>query len=134
MYKAFDFNPPLDVRSVYLDISKAFERIWHVSLIYNLERCGASGQLLSLIQSILQNRKQRTVLNGQCSTWGDFLAGVPQGSILGPLRFLLYINDLTANLKCNVKLFADDISLVTIVHEPNVASEEINHDLALISQ
>ena len=88
---------------------------------------------LSLIQSFLQNRKQRTVLNGHCSTWGNILAGVPQGSILGPLLFLVYINDLTANLKCNVKLFADDTSLFTIVNEPNVASEELNHDLALIS-
>ena len=91
-------------------------------------------KLLSLIQSFLQNRKQRTVLNGQCSTWGNILAGVPQGSILGPLLFLVYINDLTANLKCNVKLFADDTSVFTIVNEPNVASEELNHDLALISQ
>ena len=134
IYKAFDCNPPLDVRSVYLDISKAFDRVWHVGLIYKLKRCGVSGKLLSLIQSFLQNRKQRTVLNGQCSTWGNILAGVPQGSILGPLLFLVYINDLTANLKCNVKLFADDTSLFTIVNEPNVASEELNHDLALISQ
>ena len=81
-----------------------------------------------------KNRKQRTVLNGQCSTWGDILAGVPQGSILAPLLFRVYINDLTANLKCNVKLFADDTSLFTIVHEPNLASEEMNHDLPLISQ
>ena len=62
------------------------------------------------------------------------MAGVPQGSILGPLFLLVYINDLTANLKCNVKLFADDTSLFTDVHEPSVASEEMNHDLELISQ
>ena len=88
----------------------------------------------SLIQSVLQNRKQQTVLNGQCSTWGDILAGVSQGSILGLLLFPVYIKDLTATLKCIVKLFADDTSLFTIVHKPNLASEEMNHDLALISQ
>ena len=134
IFKAFDCNPPLDVRSVYLDISKAFDRVWHDGLIYKLKRCGVSGQLLSLIQSFLKDRKQRTVLNGQCSTWGDILAGVPQGSILGPLFFLVYINDLTVDLKCNVKLFADDTSLFTVVQEPNAAAEDMNHDLELISQ
>ena len=79
IFKAFDFNPPLDVRSVYLDISKAFDRVWHDGLVYKLKRCGVSGQLLSLIQSFLKDRKQRTVLNGKCSIWGNISAGVPQG-------------------------------------------------------
>ena len=123
-----------DVRSVYLDISKAFDRVWHDGLIYKLKRCGVSGKLLSLIQSFLKDRKQRTVLNGKCSNWGDISAGVPQGSILGPLFFLVYINDLTADLKCNVKLFADDTSLFTVVREANEAASDMNHDLQLISQ
>ena len=63
IFKAFDCNPSLDVRSVYLDISKAFDRVWHDGLIYKLKRCGVSGKLLSLIQSFLKDRKQRTVLN-----------------------------------------------------------------------
>ena len=88
IFGAFDCNPPLDVRSVYLDISKAFDRVWHDGLIYKLKRCGVSRQLLCLIQDFLRNRKQRTVLNGQCSNWGDISAGVPQGFILGPLFFL----------------------------------------------
>ena len=134
IFKAFDCNPPLDVRSVYLDISKAFDRVWHEGLIYKLKRCGVSGQLLFLIQSFLNDRKQRTVLNGQSSNWGDISAGVPQGSILGPLFFLVYINDLSVGLKCNVKLFADDTSLFTVVEDSNTAASDMNHDLDLISQ
>ena len=134
IFNAFDCNPPLDVRTVYLDISKAFDRVWHDGLIYKLKRCGVSGQLLFLIQSFLKNRKQRTVLNGQSSNWGDISAGVPQGSILGPLFFLVYINDLAVGLKCNVKLFADDTSLFTVVEDPNTAANDMNHDLESISQ
>ena len=134
IFKAFDCNPPLDVRSVYLDISKAFDRVWHDGLIYKLKRCGVSGQLLFLIKNFLKDRKQRTVLNGQSSSWGDISAGVPQGSILGPLFFLVYINDLTEDLRCNVKLFADDTSLFTVVHDPNAAADDMNRDLELISQ
>ena len=134
IFTAFDCNPPLDVRSVYLDISKAFDRVWHDGLLYKLKRCGISGQLLSVLQSFLKDRKQRTVLNGQCSNWGDILAGVPQGSILGPLLFLVYINDLTADLTCNVKLFADDTSLFKVVQQPYTAAEDLNHDLELISK
>ena len=93
-----------------------------------------SGNLLSLFQSFLKERKQLTVLNGQRSAWGNVLAGVPQGSILGPLLFLIHINDLTAHLECNAKLFADDTSLFTVVQDPNAASEKINRDLALVSQ
>ena len=134
IFKAFDCNPTLDVRSVYLDISKTFDRVWHVGLIYKLKRCGVSGQFLSLVQSFLKDRKQQTVLNGQCSNCGDVLAGVPQGSILGPLFCLVYINDLTADLKCHVKLFADDTSLFTVIQEPNAATEDMNHNLQLISK
>ena len=132
IYTAFNCNPTLDVRSVYLDISKAFDRVWHQGLIYKLRRCGVSGKLLTLMQSFLENRKQRTVLNGKTSTWSTISAGVPQGSILGPLFFLIYINDLTDGLKCNVKLFADDTSIFTVVHDPHTAALDMNHDLNLI--
>ena len=91
IFDAYDYIPPLDVRSVYLDISKAFDAVWYDGLIYKVKRCGVSGQLLSLFQSFLKDRKQRTVLNGQCCSWGIVLAGVLQGSILGPLLFLIYI-------------------------------------------
>ena len=98
-----------------------------------LPPCGVSGQFLSLVQSFLKDRKQRTFLNGQCSNWRDVLAGVSRGSILKPLFFLVYIGDLTADLKCHVKLFTDDKALFTVIQEPNAAAENINHDLELIS-
>ena len=71
---------------------------------------GVTGDLLSTLIDFLKERKQRVALNGQHSRWSDVSAGVPQGSILGPL-FLIYINDLPDNLSSNPKLFADDISI-----------------------
>ena len=119
---------------MYLDISKAFDRVWHDGLLYRSKRCGVSGPLLFLIQSFLKDRKQRTILNGRSSNWGDISAGVPQGSILGPLLFLVYINDFAVGLKCNVKLYADYTSLFTVEEDSNTAANDMNHDLDLISQ
>ena len=67
VFEASDCNPPLDVHSVYLNISKAFDSVWHDGLIFKLRRCGISGKLLSLVESFLADRKQRTVLNGKAS-------------------------------------------------------------------
>ena len=72
------------------------------------------------------NRKQRVVLNGKNSPWTNVHAGVPQGSILGPLLFLTYINDLSDNLTSHVKHFADDTSLFSVVHNVNTSAKELN--------
>ena len=108
----------------FLDISKAFGKVWHEGLLFKLEHIGISGNL-SLLKSFLSNRFQRVVLNGQCSSWSSVLAGVPQGSILGPLLFLIYINDLPENLQSTVKLFADDTSLLSTVYEPNISANQL---------
>ena len=134
IFKAFDCNPPLEVRSVFLDISKAFDKVWHEGLIYKIKSMGVSGQLLNLLENYLTNRHQRVLLNGQNSAWAPVLAGVPQGSILGPLLFLIYINDLPNGLKANAKLFADDTSLFAIVKDKQESADILNNDLLTISK
>ena len=98
-----------------MGISKAFDRVWHDGLIYKVKSIGINGMFLKLITSFLENRFQRVVLNDQTSSWEPLLAGVPQGSVLGPLFFLIYINDLSKNLSSNTKLFADDTSTFSTV-------------------
>ena len=123
-----------EVRGVFLDISKAFDKVWHKGLLYKLEQNGIKGPLLNILADFLRSRKQRVVLNDQHSSWSDILAGVPQGSILGPLLFLIYINDLADGLQCNPNLFADDTSLFSTVYDINEATNSLNNDLVKITQ
>ena len=74
IFEAFDCNPPLEVRSVFLDISKAFDKVWHKGLLYKLKSMGISGDLYNLLENYLSDRLQRVVLNGQHSSWSDVLA------------------------------------------------------------
>ena len=133
IYKSFDCNPSLETRGVFLDISKAFDRVWHEGLLFKLKSNGIDGPLFSLLENYLRNRKQRVVLNGQTSNWAEVNAGVPQGSVLGPLLFLIYINDLPDNLNSNVKLFADDTSIFSVVNNANISCKELNDDLLKIN-
>ena len=103
-------------------------------MLYKLKSFGISGNLLNLIKHYLTDRSQRVLLNGQCSNWQPILAGVPQGSILGPLFFLIYINDLPDGLKSNVKLFADDTSLFSVVKNKEESASDLTNDLDMISK
>ena len=122
------FDNRLEVRSVFWDISKAFDKIWHEGLVFKLKQNGISGELLHILSDFLSNRKQRVVLNGQNSSWTNVHAGVRQGSILGPLVFLIYINDLSDNLASNAKLFSDNTSLFSVVHDVKTSAKELNDD------
>ena len=130
---AFDENPTVDVRGVFLDISKAFDKVWHDGLIFKLKSYGVEGGLLLLIKNYLHNREQRVVLNGQTSEWRKIKAGVPQGSVLGPLLFLIYINDLPDGITSICKIFADDTSLFSKVLDENKLVNELNSDLERIN-
>ena len=129
IYKGFDCNRPADTRRIFLDISKAFVKVWHEGLIFKLRSYGIDGDLLKLLINYLEDCKQRVVLNGQTSSWRNILAGVPQGSVLGPILFLIYINDLLDGIKSICKTFTDDTSLFSKVKDKNCFTVELNNDL-----
>jgi hypothetical protein len=124
-----------EIRVVFLDISKAFDRVWHRGLLHKLKACGISGRLLDWLKDYLSNRQQRVIVNGESSEWGDINAGVPQGSVLGPLLFLIFINDITHVIsRCSIRLFADDTCLFIEVDDPDDAAEALNNDLHQLNE
>ena len=134
IYTSFDCNPPQDIRGTFLDISKAFDKVWHKGLIFKLKSYGVDGSLLKLMENYLTGCQQRVVLNGQNSSWKNILAGVPQGSVLGPLLFLIYINDLPNGIESICKTFADDTSFFSEVKDATVSHAQLNNDLNKISK
>ena len=107
--------------------------MWHDGIVYNLTQNEISGNLLNLLQYFLKEKKQRVVLNGQFSKWENITAGAPQDSILSPLLFSIYINDLTEGLTANAKLFADGASLFSVVHDIQASASDLNKDLEIIN-
>ena len=115
-----------EVRVVFCDISKAFDRVWHKGLIRKLEAAGITGTVLQWFTDYLKDRKQRVVLPRAKSNWNYINARVPQGSILGLILFLIYINDIVSEIRANIRLFADDSSLYIIVQNPESATLCLN--------
>ena len=127
------FNRSGATRAVALDISKAFDRVLHAGLLHKLKSYGISGQIFGLISSFLSNRRLRVVLDGKSSQEYPVNAGVPQGSILGPTFFLLYINDLPDDVICNIAIYADDTTLYSKCNQASDLWQQLELDSELES-
>ena len=120
--------------AIFFDISKAFDRVWHRGLIHKLEAIGIRGKLLDWFRDYLSNRKQATVIKGEMSDYSWISAGVPQGSVLGPLLFIVYINDITLEIESTIKLFADDTSMYSFMEDLDQQATTLNSDLIKIRE
>ena len=108
--------------------------MWHEGIIFKLKQNGISGKLLYGLSNYLKDRKQKVTLNGQVSSWIGVNVGVPQRSILGPLLLLAYINDLADGLSSNAKLFVNDTSLFSVIHDVDTSANELYNDLCQINK
>ena len=123
--KAFDEGK--EVRAVFCNVSKVFDRVWHKGLLYKFKRAGLTGSLFSWFTNYLNNRSQRVVLPGACS----IKAGVTQVSVLGHLFLLIYINNIVEDIHCKIRLLYT--SLYIIVDNPE-AAQMLNSDMEKIHQ
>ena len=112
----YDRKKQVDV--AVLDFSKAFDVVPHQRLLRKLRHCGIDGLTLAWIDSFLNGRYQRVIVDGVCSGWSPVLSGISQGTVLGPLLFLIYINDLPDCVSSRVRLFADDCLIYREIHNP----------------
>ena len=114
---------------VIMDFSKAFDSVPHNCLLFKLNRYGIQNNTHRWISNFLRHLVQRVVVGGEHSTWTDVVSGVPQGTLLGPLLFLCYINDLPNNLQSSVRLFADDCVIYREIQnefDSNVLQEDLD--------
>ena len=114
---------------VFCDFSKAFDKVWHLGLLYKMNSYGVRGNLMGWFSSYLQGRQQRVIIKNSKSSLSKISAGVPQGSVLGPLLFIIYINDIAEKLISLCRLFADDTSFSYSSHDESQIKSVIDHDL-----
>lgn len=117
----------------FADISKAFDTVWIKGLLLKLEKYGIGDNLLIWLNSYLSNRTQRVVIKDALSNIGQLKAGVPQGSVLDPLLFLVFINDIADGMTGLGRLFADDTSIGHIANDKDSLQEMVNLDLAYLN-
>ena len=99
------------IDTIYLDFAKAFDTVPHQRLLMILRGYGIEGRIPTWIEAFLADRRQRVVVNNSRSSWADVTSGIPQGSVLGPLLFICYINDMPSSVLSSIYLFADDAKL-----------------------
>lgn len=116
-------STPLDI--IYLDFSKAFDTVPHTRLLNKLKAYGIDGKILDWIKNFLTNRQQRVKVNSSYSDYSAVTSGIPQGSILGPLLFIIYINDLPECINSSCKIFADDTKLYNNASNQSIIQNDL---------
>ena len=126
-----------EARLIGLDFSAAFDRVNHQALIYKLKQLGIGGPFLNILTEFLTDRKQRVVVDGHHGEWRNVVSGVPQGSVLGPLLFILFTQDMWVGLENQLVAYADDATLLAVIPSPDerqLVSDSLNRDLTKISE
>ena len=126
---SLNLNQKKTTSSLFLDLSKVFDSINHTILLNKLEKFGIRGLALKLFESYLMNRLQYTIVNNASSGTNRITYGIPQGSTLGPLLFIIYVNDMPSSTNLNVKLFAHNTNLTISHHKKEHLEKIANNDL-----
>ena len=121
-------------QGLFLDVSSAFDKVWHNGLLAKLSQIGVEGSLYDTLSSYLSDRRQVVVVEGEKSNVLPIKAGVPQGSRLGPLLFIIYMNDIIDDIESEILIFADDTSLFATGSDPAETAAQLNRDLVKISK